>query len=167
LVASPLDRDMEKVDIDALDRWEHPMPDTPGPHRIGDALGATDVAINYYDLAPGEGLSGGPHTHMDQEEIFVVLSGHVAFEVGEADEAVPIGEGGSIRFAPGEVQHGYNDGDGPAEVLAIGAPADSEDVRSPGACPACGAEVLLEVEVPEDGGGLRVTCPECGETTDV
>jgi uncharacterized cupin superfamily protein len=157
---------MEKVDIHDLDRWDHPMPETPGPHRIGDALGATDVALNYYDLAPGEGLSGGPHTHMDQEELFLVLSGHLAFECEDHEDELPLGEGEAIRFAPGEVQHGYNDGDEPAEVLAIGAPADSEDVRSPGACPACGEEVLLEVDVPEEGG-LRVTCPECGETTEV
>jgi len=166
---------MERVDVTELDRWDHPMPDTPGPHRIGDALGATDVAINYYDLAPGEGLSGGPHTHMDQEEMFVVLEGHLAFEVygtpdeatGDRKEEVPLGPGEAIRFAPGEVQHGYNDGDGPAEVLAIGAPADSEDVRTPGECPACGASVLLEVDQSEDESGFSVTCPDCGTTTDL
>lgn len=158
---------MEKVDIDDVARWDHPMPNTPGPHRLGDALGTTDVAVNYYDLAPGEGLSGGPHTHMDQEEVFYVLDGSVTFEVAELAEDVQLGPGEAIRFAPGEVQHGYNDGEEAAHVLALGAPAESDDIRSPGACPACGEEVLLQVTVADDGSGMTIDCPECGETTEV
>jgi uncharacterized cupin superfamily protein len=157
---------MEKISVEDVARWDHPMPDTPGPHRLGDALGASDVAVNYYDLAPGEGLSGGPHTHMDQEEVFYVLDGSVSFQVAEREEELPLGTGEAIRFAPGEVQHGYNDGEEAAYVLALGAPADSDDVRSPGPCPACGETVLLQVTVAEDGSGMTVDCPECGERTE-
>ncbi|MFH5800177.1 hypothetical protein [Haladaptatus sp. CMAA 1911] len=35
--------------------------------KLSDPLGTTDIAINYYRLAPDEGLPGGLHTHMDQE----------------------------------------------------------------------------------------------------
>lgn len=155
---------MEKVSIEDVERWDHPVPGTPGPRRLGDALGTTDVAVNYYELDPDEGLSGGPHTHMDQEELFYVLAGEVAFDVAEDDD-LSLGAGEAVRFAPGEVQHGYNDGDGPARVLAVGAPRDSEDIRSPGSCPACGEDALLEVSVHEDGSGLEIGCPDCGETT--
>lgn len=168
---------MERVSVDDVEHWDHPMPDTPGYRPLGDALGATDLAMNYYELAPAEGLSGGPHTHMDQEELFYVLAGTVAFEVGgradesgtvtDREETVTLGPGEAVRFAPGEIQHGYNAGDGTARVLAFGAPADSEDVRSPGACPACGEEALLEVSVFEDGSGMIVDCPACGASTEV
>lgn len=151
--------------MDEVERWDHPVPGTPGPRRLGDALDTTAVAVNHYQLAPEEGLSGGPHTHLDQEEVFVVLGGTVTFRVGTGDEAVTLGPGEAVRFAPGEVQHGYNDGDGTARVLALGAPRDSEAIRSPGPCPACGADVALAVEVYDDGSGLEVDCPDCGETT--
>ncbi|MFB6172667.1 MAG: cupin domain-containing protein [Haloarculaceae archaeon] len=173
---------MERTSVDDVARWDHPMPDTPGYRPLSDAIGATDVALNHYDLAPGEGLSGGLHTHMDQEELFYVLDGTVAFQVagrvvdrenapptveGASEAETTLGPGEAVRFAPGEVQHGYNAGDDRARVLALGAPADSEDIRSPGTCPACGETVPLDVSVFEDGSGQTLGCPACGETTEV
>lgn len=157
---------MRKVHIDDVDRWDHPVPGTPGPHRLGDALGTSDVAVNYYEVEPEEGLSGGPHTHMDQEELFYVIDGQVAFDVADGED-LTLGPGEAVRFAPGEIQHGYNDGTGIARVLALGAPRESEDIRSPGSCPACGEETLLEVTVYDDGSGLEVDCPDCGETIEL
>ena len=43
------------------------------------ALGATDLALNYFELAPGDSFAFGYHAHSDQEEVFYVQSGTVAF----------------------------------------------------------------------------------------
>lgn len=170
---------MERVRVDDVERWDHPMPDTPGYRPLSDALGATNLAMNIYELAPGEGLSGGLHTHVDQEELFYVLEGSVSFLIGgcvkesgdvvNADwkDEIPLGPGEAIRFAPGEIQHGYNPSKERARVLAFGAPANSDDIRSPGPCPACGESTLLQVSVFEDGSGMTVHCPDCGETTEI
>ncbi|MFW5935537.1 MAG: cupin domain-containing protein, partial [Halolamina sp.] len=106
-------------------------------------------------LAPGGGLPGGRHTHLDQEEVFVVLDGTVRFET-LADPAV-VDAGEAVRFAPGEYQTGANDGDSPAVVLAIGAPKGSETVRVPLACPDCDHRGLA----PEWDDELLLACPEC------
>lgn len=129
---------------------------------LSDPLGTTDVAINRYRLAPGEGLPGGLHAHADQEEVFVVLEGEATFEVLEtADGAgteITVGEGEIVRFAPGEFQSGRNDGDGELVVLALGAPRDSEDVRIPVACEECGRE---DLRLDFGGGELTFVCPDC------
>lgn len=121
---------------------------------LGDALGATDVAVVRYRLAPGEGLPSGLHAHYDQEELFVVLAGEVAFEhlppveswAGEGPEGreVTVVASEAVRFAPGEFQTGRNPESTveDAVVLALGAPRDTEDVRIPAACPDCGAPTL-------------------------
>jgi uncharacterized cupin superfamily protein len=128
---------------------------------LTDALGASDLAINYYQLDPGERLSEGLHTHMDQEEVFVVLDGEATFET--ADGEVTVEEDEVVRFDSGDFQSGKNDGDETLEVLALGAPRDSEDVRVPYQCPDCGHENLRAV--PEDDG-FRFDCPDC-ESDDV
>jgi len=146
---------MEKVDVDAvesdagdsgIERW-----------RLAEPLGTSDLAINRYRLAPGEGLPGGLHAHADQEEVFVVLSGEATFETLAGDVGVAAGE--AVRFAPGEFQSGANGGDGDLVVLALGAPRDSEDVRIPVACPECGHG---DVRLRTDDGDVRFVCPDCG-----
>ncbi|QKY19846.1 cupin domain-containing protein [Halolamina sp. CBA1230] len=124
---------------------------------LSDALGTTDVAINRYRLAPGEGLPSGLHTHLDQEEVFLVLDGTVTFET--LSEPVVVDAGEAVRFAPGEYQTGANEGDSSATVLAVGAPKGSEAVRVPLDCPDCGHRGLS----PEwrDGEAL-LACPDCG-----
>ena len=145
-------------------------------------LGATDVAVNRYRIAPDDGLPGGLHAHADQEELFVVLEGEATFETlapvpvadrrergGErsaepstarAGREVVVGEGEAIRFAPGEFQSGKNDSDRDLVLLAIGAPRDSEDVRIPRACPDCG-HGNLRLDAGETG--LTLVCPDCGD----
>ena len=151
---------MEHVDIDDVD--EGGFGNGVTMRKLGDALGAEDLAINHYRLEPGEGFSGGMHTHLDQEELFVVLSGTATFETPE--DSVEVGEDEAIRFAPGEYQTGSNEGDEPVEALALGAPAGSTEVRVPAECRECGHDALAAIPA-EDG--MAFECPECGAAADL
>lgn len=124
--------------------------------RLSDYLGTTDLAINHYRIAPGDGLSGGLHAHADQEEVFVVVEGEATFETMSGD--VVASEGEVIRFDPGEFQSGRNDADGDLAVIAIGAPRDSDDVRVPLACPECAHD---DVRLDFAGGATTFVCPDC------
>lgn len=130
--------------------------------RLTGPLGADDLAINHYRLDPGERFSGGKHTHLDQEELFVVLDGTATFDTEEG--TVEVDEGEAIRFAPGEYQTGYNDADDPVAALALGAPADSTEVRVPVECRECGHEALAAIPAEE---GMAFECPECGTEADL
>lgn len=146
---------MEKIAIADLE------PDALGTdsarRSLSEPLGTTDIAINQYRLVPGESLPGGLHAHMDQEEVFVVTEGEATFET--MDGPVTVGEWEAIRFAPGEFQSGTNGSGSELEMIALGAPRDTKDVRIPVGCPACDHDTLrLEFS----GSGLTFVCPGCG-----
>jgi len=124
---------------------------------LSEPLDTDNVAINRYRLDPGERFSGGLHTHMDQEEVFIIVEGEATFET--MDGEVTVGADEAIRFAPGEYQSGKNDSDEAVVAFALGAPRDSEDVRIPQDCPECGHDNLRAI--PGDDG-LNLRCPECG-----
>lgn len=134
---------------------------------VGDALGTTDVSLNYYELEPGDSLSGGLHAHHDQEELFYVLDGTLTFDVTPDRETVTVAAGEAIRFASGEYQEGYNeapgaDPDGGERVvaLALGAPKGTEDIDSYIFCRECDAETVHTFDVVDE---VAVhTCSECG-----
>lgn len=128
---------------------------------LSDSLETTDLAVNHYRVPPGDRLPAGLHAHMDQEEVFVVLSGDATFETLEGTTTVAVDE--AIRFEPGEFQAGRNDGDGPLELLALGAPRESDDVRIPIDCPDCGREHL---QFDFETGTLAFVCPGCGSERD-
>lgn len=146
---------MEKIPIDEVNSLSI---GTDSDRRgLSDALGTTHVAINHYRLSPGDGFPGGLHCHMDQEEVFVVLEGTATFETLNGE--ITVGEGEAIRFAPGEFQSGTNESDGPLVALALGAPRETEDIRTPVECPECGHDDL-RLDFDEDG--LTLVCPDCG-----
>ena len=126
---------------------------------LSEALGLSDMAMNYFELGPGDSLSGGMHTHMDQEEVFYVIEGTATFET--MDGSVEVGSEEVVRFAPGEYQEGKNEGDGRVRVLAMGAPQDDGEVRVPMPCQECDADYHV-TEVTEDG--VLLTCPDCGNS---
>lgn len=155
--------------------------DGVGRSRLSESLGARDLAIIHYRIAPGEELPAGLHAHADQEEVFVVLDGTATFEVYDVvvadgyllDDSDPLDDpddgpfagelvvetGETVRFAPGEFQSGRNDGDEELRLLALGAPLESEDVRLPVDCSECDHEdVRLDVGEPK----LSLVCPRCG-----
>jgi quercetin dioxygenase-like cupin family protein len=92
--------------------------------------------LSYFRLDPGYRAPFG-HTHSEQEEVYVVLSGSA--RVAVADELVELGELDAIRIAP-ETMHGMEAGPDGAEILAFGAPnTDNKDAdMQPGWWPESG-----------------------------
>ena len=148
---------MERVALDDLE----PEPSSGDAARRGlsDPLDTTDVAINHYRLDPGD-RSAGLHAHGDQEEGFVVLRGEAAVET--LDGEVAVGPSAAIRFEPGEFHSGLLAREDAVTAIAIGAPRDSQEVRIPLPCPACGHRYRRPGLA--DGGETPVLrCPDCGE----
>jgi len=92
--------------------------------------------VSYFRLEPGYRAPFG-HTHSEQEEVYVILSGSARVAVG--DEVVELGELDAIRIAP-ETMHGMEAGSDGAEILAFGAPnTDNKDAEmNPGWWPESG-----------------------------
>ena len=148
---------MEKVTVSGVE------PDGIGEESarrgLSESLGTSNIAINHYRVAPGEGLPGGLHAHMDQEEVFAVIEGEATFETMDGD--ITVNEGEVIRFAPKEFQSGVNESDGLLVVLAIGAPRSTEDVRIPVDCPECGDSTL---RLNSNETDVVFLCPNCDTT---
>jgi uncharacterized cupin superfamily protein len=140
----------------------------PGRRVLSTPLGTTDFAINHYKLAPGDRFSGGLHTHLDQEEAFYVISGTATFRTREQPlgdtRTIEVGAGEAVRFAPGEYQTGANESERRVEALGFGAPRESSEVRVPGPCGDCGAEVL---KLDFGSGQNSMVCLQCGTETEV
>ena len=157
---------MQKAAIDDVDVVPSPMGVHDVRKPVSQALGTEHVAMNYFELAPGEAFAGGLHTHGDQEEIFYVLSGVATFEVGRDHEHVDVEAGELIRFAPGEFQSGFVREDADEEVVAwaFGAPGarhDWDQIESLIECRECDEERVHATEL-TDAGRFRFTCTECG-----
>ncbi|WP_254838148.1 cupin domain-containing protein [Natronomonas marina] len=150
---------MEKVAIDDLEN--DPRVADVQKHATG-PLGLSDMALNYYELEPGDSFSGGIHTHMDQEEVFYVMEGTATFETPE--DTHEVGPDEVVRFAPGEYQEGRNDGDDRVRALAMGAPQGMGETRTKLPCRACGADYHV---TDVDGEDVTLTCPDCGNVVEV
>jgi uncharacterized cupin superfamily protein len=151
---------MERVSVADLDRRMGPAADK---RRLGADLGATNLALNYYELAPGDAFGFGYHRHPDQEEVFYVVEGTVTFETEDGD--VEVGEREAARFAPGEWQLGRNAGDERVVALAVGAPAEAGDTEMRRQCPDCGERTPNAVEMTDARDALVTRCVECGAET--
>ncbi|MFB9805470.1 cupin [Haladaptatus pallidirubidus] len=152
------------IDVDNPDKTDSDETDIDH-HKLSEPLGTTDLALNYYRLAPGEALPGGLHAHGDQEEVFVVIEGKATFETyvphdpNHETGEITVEAGETIRFAPSEFQSGKNDSESELMILALGAPRDSEDVRFPLTCPDCDHD---ETRLETDAGEPTLVCPDCG-----
>lgn len=151
---------MEKTTVSDIDSWMSPA---SVKRSVSSALGADNLALNYYELEPGETFGFGYHKHDDQEELFYVLDGTATFETEDGD--VTVGAGEAIRFAPGEWQLGTNEGEERVLALALGAPAESNDVEVVRECPECGERQHVRIEATEDRDALVAICEECGAET--
>lgn len=151
---------MKRVDIDSVDD----RIDTASVSRdLGEALDATNLALRYYELAPGESFAFGYHMHENQEEVFAIQEGRVTFETEEGDVDVAAGE--LIRFAPGEFQQGTNRSDERVVAIAIGAPEETGDSELLRGCPRCGERTPHTIQFDESGPALETECLECESTT--
>lgn len=149
---------MERVRIDAVEDWMGPA---SIKRPLGRALGTTEMAINYYELAPGESFAFGYHRHTEQEEVFYIQSGTATFETEAGTVAVESGE--AIRFEPGEFQQGTNQGDERVVAVALGGPAEPGETEIRRVCPDCEEQTPQRVEPLEDA--LHTLCVNCGAET--
>ena len=133
---------MEKVAINNTEA--HAVGEDSARRGLSESLETTDIALNHYRIAPGEGLPGGLHAHMDQEEVFYVMEGVATFETEASPVEVTAGE--LLRFGPGELQRGWNSGDATVRALALGAPLEYGTAPKLRDCPACGERTENELE---------------------
>ncbi|MFB6077460.1 MAG: cupin domain-containing protein [Halarchaeum sp.] len=133
-------------------------------YALTDALGASDVALNYYELDPGESTAYGYHAHESQEEVFYVQSGELTFRTADGDAVIESGE--LVRFGPGEFQRSENTGDGTAVVLAVGAPQDAGETLIRRECEACGGETEHEIALADDHDAVLARCTACESVTE-
>lgn len=155
--------DYERVVVDDL-------PDAPGPsdHKkeIDEAIGCETIAANLYVAQPGQRIPFGTHRHAEQEEVFYVLDGRVAFDTEDGE--VTVGTGEAFYVPPKHFQGSRAVGEEPARLLAVGAPRDDLDVTIREPCPDCAETTERDVAFAEDEGErvAVLTCTDCGAQTD-
>lgn len=126
-------------------------------------LGLTDMALNYYELEPGDSFAFAYHNHEIQEEVFFVVSGVATFDT--EDGPLEVGPNEVIRFDRGEFQRGWNRGDERIVALAFGAPlAYGEQVKLRH-CETCGEETDTDLDRADDEEAVVAVCKECGAET--
>ena len=85
--------------------------------KLTEPLGAREMRVNAVSLNPGEVLD--PHTHQEQEEIYVaVTDGQVAIE----GEVYDVPEGGVVRLGPDPIRGLCNHTDETHVWILFGAP---------------------------------------------
>ncbi|WP_415380328.1 cupin domain-containing protein [Halosimplex sp. TS25] len=108
------------VDVDGID----PTPDRPSVQRsISDAVGLENVAVNRYEVAPGEAIPLAYHYHDHQEEVFYVLSGILTVETPEGTHDVGADEAFAVEPDSPQRAHVPESADEQAVALVVGAPA--------------------------------------------
>ena len=89
------------------------------------ALELAECALSYQRVPPGYRFPYG-HTHVKQEEVYVVLRGSGRMKLD--DEIVELREWDAVRVPPG-TWRGYEAGPDGLEILVTGAPNLGEDPR--------------------------------------
>ena len=80
-------------------------------------IGSSDLGVSHWRYAPG--TRGGGHSHREQEEAYVVVSG--SGRVRLDDEVRDIGQWDVVRVAP-TVVRGFEAGPDGLELIAVGGP---------------------------------------------
>ncbi|MFB6219044.1 MAG: cupin domain-containing protein [Halobacteriaceae archaeon] len=151
---------MERVSVEAVENSVQPA---AVMRPLTEALGLTDLAINYYELEPGDSFAFAYHSHEIQEEVFYVQSGTATFETEDGPVEVSAGE--LVRFGRGEFQRGWNRGDERVVALALGAPLAYGDQPKLRYCEGCGERTHNSLGEADDGEARVATCTECGAET--
>jgi uncharacterized cupin superfamily protein len=85
---------------------------------LGKSCGSVRTGLNHVTLSPG-GTGAPPHCHSAEEEIFLVLDGSGALQLG--DEEHPVRAGHAISRRPGTgIAHSFVAGDSGMKYLAYG-----------------------------------------------
>jgi quercetin dioxygenase-like cupin family protein len=112
------------IDPDDLDA----RPDRPSEMRyISEAADLDHLGLRLYRVDPGESIPlSGLHYHDEQEEAFYVVAGTLSVET--PDELFRVPAGHVFIAEPGSAHRAHvdADADGPAEVVGIGAPPQSD-----------------------------------------
>lgn len=151
---------METVTIDEVDNSVQPA---AVMRQLTEPLGLTDLAINYYELEPGDSLAFAYHDHEVQEEIFYVQEGSVTFETESGD--VKIEDGEIVRFGREEFQRGWNRENDRAIVVALGAPLEYGRQHKLRYCSTCETETDNELARAENDDAVVARCKDCGTET--
>jgi uncharacterized cupin superfamily protein len=151
---------MERVRLDDVENSVQPA---AVMRPLTEPLGLTDLAVNYYELEPGDSFAFAYHNHELQEEVFVVRRGTATFETDDGPVEVAAGE--AIRFDRGEFQRGWNRGDERVVALALGAPLEYGRQVKLRHCETCGERTEARLEEAEGGAAVVATCEACGEET--
>lgn len=154
---------MKKVAVDSV---PNAVQSAAVMRRLTDALETTDLAINYYELEPGDSFSFAYHSHELQEEVFYVQEGTATFETESGPVTVEASE--VIRFPPGELQRGWNRGDERVVALALGAPLAYGEVLRLRDCPSCAEMTDNDLNRRGDDSEKEVVvahCKTCGTET--
>ena len=88
-------------------------------------LGLEKAALSYQRVPPGYRFPYG-HTHVTQEEVYVVVGGSGRMKID--DEVVPLQKWDAVRVPTGSWR-GYEAGPDGLELLVIGAPNLGDDPR--------------------------------------
>ncbi|MEF8888250.1 MAG: cupin domain-containing protein [Haloarculaceae archaeon] len=151
---------MEKVRIGSVENSVQPA---AVMRQLTEPLGLTDLAVNYYELEPGDSFSFAYHNHEVQEEVFYVQSGTATFDTTDGPVTVAAGE--VIRFDRGEFQRGWNRGEEPVRALALGAPLEYGEQVKLRECPECGERTDNRLEGADDEPAVVAVCRDCGAET--
>jgi uncharacterized cupin superfamily protein len=151
---------METVRIDEVDNSVQPA---AVMRQLTEPLGATDLALNYYELEPGDSFAFAYHSHEVQEELFYVQSGTATFETEDGDVTVEAGE--IIRFDRGEFQRGWNRSDERVVALALGAPLEYGEQEKLRYCPDCEADTDSRLKSAAADDAVVARCNRCGTET--
>lgn len=153
---------MEKVRVEDVENSVQPA---AVMRHLTEPLGLTDLAINYYELEPGDSFAFAYHNHEIQEEVFYVQTGTATFDTESG--AIEVDAGELIRFDRGEFQRGWNRGPERVIALALGAPLAYGRQIKLRYCEHCGEETECRLEgETEDGRAVTVSyCQSCGTET--
>ena len=89
-------------------------------------LGLENSGVSYFRLQPDFRLPFG-HTHAEQEEVYVVISGSARMKAG--DDIFELARFDAVRL-PGSTPRGIEAGPDGVEILAVGAPnTDNKDAE--------------------------------------
>ncbi|RRJ29956.1 cupin domain-containing protein [Halocatena pleomorpha] len=164
---------MEKVTIKDIEPQSPPDENIPNgamASSIGDArllsepLGTIGLAINYYELDPGESFAHSSHRHSNQEEVFYIQSGTVTFETETGKITVTAGE--ILHIPPGTFQFGINHGDEQVTAITLGAPREyEENTQYLIDCDECGERTTQVFERLEEQNEFITRCTDCDTET--